>query len=65
MTIFFTPGANEPGECQICGRFRVLHQHFPSTLPARFVEICEECAQLSDLEIARRLPGWRRDGAQV
>jgi hypothetical protein len=66
MTIpVFVPGVNEPGKCQICGNHRILHQHWPKTLPARFVEICDECVKLGDMEIAKRLPDWRQDGASV
>jgi hypothetical protein len=50
----------------VCGEFGVVGQVWPETLPARFVELCDACRVLGDVEIARRVdPGWRADGAVV
>lgn len=55
-----------PGRCQVCNEFRVTEQYWPETLPARYLDLCDECRELGDLEIARRVdPWWRRDGAVV
>ena len=44
----------------------MIEQYWPETLPSRFVELCDRCIGLGDLEIARRVdPWWRRDGAVV
>ena len=60
------PLVRAPGRCQICGAFAVVGQVWPETLPARFVELCEDCRVLGDEEIARRVdPNWRQDGAVV
>jgi len=59
------PEASHPGRCQACGTFGITWEYWPSTLPARYADLCEDCLALGDLEIARRLTGWRRDGAVV
>ena len=60
------PVRRERARCQVCGEFRMTRQHWPETLPARYLDLCDECVDLGDLEIARRVdPYWRRDGAVV
>lgn len=60
------PIGREPGRCQICGAFAVLSQRWPSTLPARYVDLCTQCQKLSDEQVAEAVdPYWRRDGAVV
>jgi hypothetical protein len=54
-----------PGACQVCGQYRVIDQYWPSTIPARYVDLCRECRELGDEEISRRLPEHRRDKAST
>ena len=54
-----------PGRCQICQQMAIVEQYWPSTLPARYAELCAHCKKLGDLEIARRLPFQWRNGAAL
>ena len=60
-----TGSAVGPGKCQVCGEFRELVQYWPHTLPARFVEVCEHCTKMGDMDMARALPFKFRGGAVV
>jgi len=60
------PPRRVPARCQVCNEFRQTRQYWPKTLPARYLDLCDQCIELGDAEIARRAdPWWRRDGAVI